>query len=127
MVPVADRQALCLEQNAGLAIIGDTQRAIGPHQGLKQLPLAVGHPRLVPVKRLRAQKNGLGCESKKVCVATSASWGRGAWARLSEMAKMGSQKMSHKPMCVVICLMKRRFITAAEQQRLLLLRVTALS
>lgn len=102
MVPVADRQALGLEQNAGLAVIGDTQRAIGPHQRLEQLPLAVGHPRLVPVKRLRAQKNGLACESKKVCVATSASWGRDAWACLSEMAKMSSQKMSHKPMCVCV-------------------------
>lgn len=67
VVPVADRQALSLEQNAGLAIIGDAQRAIGPHQRLQQLPLAVGHPRMVPVKRLRAQKNGLGC----------ASWGEG--------------------------------------------------
>lgn len=68
MVPVADGQALCLEQNAGLAIIGDAERAIGAHQRLQQLPLAVGHPRLVPVKRLRAQKNGLGCESKRVAL-----------------------------------------------------------
>lgn len=66
MVPVADCQALCLEQNAGLAIVGDAQRAVGPHQRLEQLPLVVIHPQLVPVKRLRTQENGSGCESRKV-------------------------------------------------------------
>lgn len=65
VVPVADCQPLCLEQNAGLAIVGDAQRAVGPHQRLEQLPLVVRQPRLVPVKRLRTQENGAGCESRK--------------------------------------------------------------
>lgn len=52
MVPVADGQALGLEQNAGLAIVGDAEGAVGSHQRLKQLPLAARHPRLVPVERL---------------------------------------------------------------------------
>lgn len=53
VVPIADSQALGLEQDAGLPIVGHTQRAIGPHQRLEQLPLIVGHPRLVPAKGLQ--------------------------------------------------------------------------
>lgn len=56
VVPVADCQALCLEQNAGFAIVGDAEGAVGSHQRLKQLPLAVRHPWLVPVERLGAGK-----------------------------------------------------------------------
>lgn len=52
MVPVADCQALGLEQNAGLAIVRHAQWAIRPHQRLEQLSLTVRHPWLMPVKRL---------------------------------------------------------------------------
>lgn len=56
VVPVADRQALCLEQNAGLPIVRHAQRAIRPHQGLKQLPFTVRHPGLMPVKGLQTDE-----------------------------------------------------------------------
>lgn len=52
MVPVADCQALCLEQNAGLSIVRHAQWAIRPDQRLEQLPLTVIHPWLMQVKRL---------------------------------------------------------------------------
>lgn len=52
MVPVADCQALGLEQNAGLAVVRHAQWAIRLHQRLEQLSLTVRHPWLMPVKRL---------------------------------------------------------------------------
>lgn len=52
VVPVADGQALGLEENAGLSIVGDTERAIGSHQRLEQLSLAERHTWMVPIKRL---------------------------------------------------------------------------
>lgn len=52
VVPVADGQALGLEEDAGLAVVGDAERAIGSHQRLKQLPLAQRHTRMVPIERL---------------------------------------------------------------------------
>lgn len=52
MVPVADCQALCLEENAGLPIVRYAQWTIRPHQRLEQLPLIVRYPWLMPVKRL---------------------------------------------------------------------------
>lgn len=53
VVLVADCQTLGLEQNADLSVIGHTQRAVGSHQGLEQLPLTVSHSRVVPVKGLQ--------------------------------------------------------------------------
>lgn len=52
VVPVADGQALGLEEDAGLAVVRDAERAIGSHQRLKQLPLAERHTGMVPIERL---------------------------------------------------------------------------
>lgn len=53
LVSVANCQALCLEQNAGLPIVRHTQWAVRPQKRLEQLPLTVIHPWLMPVKRLK--------------------------------------------------------------------------
>ena len=52
VVPVANGQALGFEQNAGLPIVGHTEGPVGSHKRLQQLPLALGHPRLMQVKWL---------------------------------------------------------------------------
>lgn len=52
VVPVADGQALGLEEDAGLAAVGDAERAIGSHQRLEKLSLAERHTWMVPIKRL---------------------------------------------------------------------------
>lgn len=52
VVPVANGQALGLEEDAGLAVVGDAERAIGSHQRLEQLPLAERHTWMVPIERL---------------------------------------------------------------------------
>ena len=90
MVPVADCQALCFEQNAGLPIVRHAQRAIRPHQRLEQLPLTERHPWLMPVKRLwniqriikhkrnkgAAVKLQLKCGKEQLCVLWLSSRGR---------------------------------------------------
>lgn len=70
MVSVADGQALGLEEDAGLAIVRDAQRAVRTHQRLKELPLAERHPRMVPVKRLlNTQENVKGPVTHKPAAA----------------------------------------------------------
>lgn len=53
VVPVADRQPLGLEQDAGLPVVRHAQRPVRPHQRLEELPLTVSHPRLMPLKGLQ--------------------------------------------------------------------------
>lgn len=70
MVSVADGQALGLEEDAGLAIVRDAQRAVRTHQRLEELPLAERHPRMVPVKRLlNTQENVKGPVTHKPAAA----------------------------------------------------------
>lgn len=56
MVLVADGQALCLEENARLAVVGHAQRAVRSHQRLEQLPLAVRHFCMMPLEGLGENK-----------------------------------------------------------------------